>query len=414
MPTKNDPYAALRFPEFRTYLITRFSSVFALNMQSTVVGWKIYEITRDPLSLGLIGLAELIPALTLAMPGGHIVDRREKRNMLLACRTGYLLCALSYLFITGTFATNHYSTRLIVGILYATTFAGGIIRAFNGPASFSLLSLVIPRELYPNGTTWSSSAWQTGAVLGPLLGGLLYGWIGISFTFATVFFFHLLAAVSLLVISPKPVHYLAGPKDKLWTGLTEGLRFVFRTRALLAALSLDLFAVLFGGAVALLPIYADLILHVGAKGLGILRAAPAVGSCLTLFLLAYIPLKKLPGMKLLLAVLGFGISTILFGLSRNFLFSLAALFFTGMFDGVSVVIRNTILQTKTPDHMRGRVSDVHTMFVGSSNEFGSFESGVTAKWMGTVPAVVFGGCMTIGVVITTYIISPALRKLRFK
>jgi len=414
MAKRIDPYSALRVPEFRKYLISRFSIIFALNMQSTIVGWKIYEVTRDPLSLGLVGLAELIPALSLALVGGHYVDRHEKRNLLLASVSAYVLCAVSYLLVTSNYALGHFRVDSIAWSMYAIAFAGGIVRAFSGPATFSLMSLVIPRELYPNGTTWSSTAWQSGAVLGPLLGGLMFAWTGVTVTFATVGAFLVMAGLSLLRIPPKPIHYKTTPGETVWTGLTEGIRFVFRTHEILAALSLDLFAVLFGGAVALLPIYADLILHVGPKGLGILRAAPAVGSCITLLVLAHAPLDRKPGLKLLGAVFAFGLSIIIFGLSVNFLLSLFALFLSGIFDGVSVVIRNTILQMKTPDAMRGRVSAVHTMFVGSSNEFGSFESGVTAKWMGTVPAVVFGGCMTLVVVVSTFLISPALRKLHLK
>jgi MFS family permease len=410
---KKDPYAALRFPEFRQYIISRFSIIFALNMQATIVGWKIYEITKDPLSLGLIGLAELIPAMGLALFAGHFVDKYEKRDMLLRCVYGYVFCGAAYLFITSVFASRHFTTQLIVMTLYGITFLGGIVRAFSGPASFSLMSLVVPRELYPNGSTWSSSAWQSGAVLGPLLGGFMYATVGVGWTFFTVVIFHVIAIASLYFIRHKPVYY-ERKFEHIWGSLGEGINFVFQKKEILSALSLDLFAVLFGGAVALLPVYADKILHVGPEGLGVLRAAPSIGSCVTLLMLAFVPLDKKPGIKLLIAVFGFGLSIIVFGYSTSFLLSIVALFFSGVFDGVSVVIRNTILQLKTPDSMRGRVSAVHSMFVGSSNEFGAFESGVTANWMGTVPAVIFGGCMTLVVVLTTYVVSPALRKLQLK
>ncbi|HEY6082678.1 MAG TPA: MFS transporter, partial [Chitinophagaceae bacterium] len=411
--SRNDPHAALRFTEFRKYLTSRFSIIFALNMQATIVGWKVYELTKDPLSLGLIGLAELIPALSLALFAGHFVDKHEKRDMLLRCVYGYIICSAAYLFITGKYAVTHFSIHFIVWMMYLVTFAGGIIRAFSGPSSFSLMSLVVPRQHYANATTWSSSSWQTGAVLGPLAGGFLYAWMGVEWTFTIVLIFHILASISLHYINHKPIYY-EQKGEGVWQSLTEGVRYVFKTKEILSALSLDLFAVLFGGAVALLPIYADKILHTGAEGLGALRAAPAVGSCITLILLAYLPLNHKPGIKLLGAVFCFGLSIIIFGISTNFFLSMLALFMSGIFDGVSVVIRNTILQLKTPDDMRGRVSSVHSMFVGSSNEFGSFESGVTAKWMGTVPAVVFGGCMTLIVVASTYVISPALRKLKLK
>lgn len=405
-----DPYVSLRSIEFRRYLITRFAIVFALNMQSTIIGWKVYELTKDPLSLGLVGLAELIPALSLALFAGNIVDKKEKRGMLLKCITGYLLCGLSFLSFTSNYSLRHLGAHPVVLIMYATAFAGGIIRAFSSPSTFSLLSLIVSRKLYANATTWSSAAWQTGAVLGPLTGGLLYAWTGATGTFAVVILFQIMAGVAIYGIAPKPVFYEEKGQPALQR-LGEGVRFVFRTKEILAALSLDMFAVLFGGAVALLPIYADEILKVGAEGLGALRAMPAIGSCITLLLLAHVPLKKKPGIKLLGAVFCFGITILVFGLSTNFVLSLVALFMSGIFDGVSVMIRNIILQIMTPDEMRGRVSAVHTMFVGSSNEFGAFESGVTAKWMGTVTAVLFGGCMTLIVVTATYLVSPALRKL---
>lgn len=408
-----DPYASFRLPEFRHYLVTRFTIVFALNMQSTIIGWKVFELTKDPLSLGFIGLAELIPAFCLALFAGNIVDKVEKRNTLLKCVLGYLLCGTSFLVFTSPYAQGHLQIPTIVWMMYVTAFAGGIIRAFSSPSTFTLLSLVVPRDLYTNATTWSSASWQSGAVLGPLAGGFLYAWSGATGVFATVIFFHIIGGIALLFIAPKQVFDKKKDQPALQR-LGEGVRFVFRTKEILAALSLDMFAVLFGGAVALLPIFADQILKVGAEGLGALRAAPAIGSCITLFLLAYVPLEKKAGIKLLVAVFFFGLSIIVFGLSNMFWLSWIALFLSGVFDGVSVVIRNTILQLKTPDDMRGRVSAVHTMFVGSSNEFGSFESGVTAKWMGTIPAVIFGGCMTLAVVITTWIISPRLRKLELK
>lgn len=404
------PYASLRLPEFRHYLTTRFTIVFALNMQSTIIGWKIFELTKDPLSLGLIGLAELIPAFCLALFAGNIVDKIEKRGTLMKCLVGYLLCGASFLVFTSHLAETHLTVGVIVWTMYLTAFAGGIIRAFSSPTTFTLLSLVVPRKLYSNATTWSSASWQSGAVLGPLAGGFLYAWTGATGVFSTVIGFHILAAVSLIYIAPKPVFYEKKGQAALQR-LAEGVRFVFRTKEILAALSLDMFAVLFGGAVALLPIFADEILKVGPEGLGALRAAPAIGSCVTLLLLAYVPLEKKAGIKLLAAVFCFGLSIIVFGLSGLFWLSWCALFLSGVFDGVSVVIRNTILQLKTPDEMRGRVSAVHTMFVGSSNEFGSFESGVTAKWMGTTAAVIFGGCMTLAVVGVTWLISPRLRKL---
>lgn len=412
-PIRNDPYAALRYAEFKHYLVTRFAIIFALAVQFVAVEWKVYELTKDPWSLGLIGLAEVIPSLSLALFAGHVVDKMEKRGMLLKCIAAYIAVGIGLFILTAASTLQHLTKSAAVHLIYALVFCGGIIRAFSGPSSFSLLPLLVPRQLYANAATWSSSAWQIGAVLGPALGGLLIKWIGVHGALLVVVFFFMIPLVSIWLIKPKPIHYKQ-LEESAYQSITKGLRFVFSSKAVLSALTLDLFAVLFGGAVALLPVFAQDILKVGATGFGIMRAAPAVGACLTLFILAYKPLHTKPGIKLLAAVFGFGIFIIIFGISRNFYLSVLALFTTGALDGVSVVIRQTILHLKTPDEMRGRVAAVNSMFIGSSNEIGAFESGLTARWMGTVPAVVFGGCMTLLVVITTYLVSPALRKLELK
>ena len=289
-------------------------------------------------------------------------------------------------------------------------FFGGLLRSFFGPTIFSLIALIVPKKVYPNAATWSSSTWQMASILGPAVGGFTINWIGIHWSLCIVFVLVMVALVLGAMISKKPV---LNPKigEPVLESLKEGVRFVFSTKAILGALSLDMIAVLFGGAVALLPVFAQDILKVGSEGFGILRAAPAVGAFLTMLITAYIPISRKAGLKLLVAVFGFGISIIVFGLSTLFWVSVVALFFSGVTDGVSMVIRQTILQLKTPDHMRGRVASVNTMFVGSSNELGAFESGLTAKLMGTVTAVVFGGSMTILTVLTTGIISPSFRKL---
>ena len=275
---------------------------------------------------------------------------------------------------------------------------------------FSLIALIVPKKVYPNAATWSSSTWQMASILGPAVGGFTINWIGIHWSLCIVFILVMVALILGTLISKKPV---LNPKigEPVLASLKEGVRFVFNTKAILGALSLDMIAVLFGGAVALLPVFAQDILKVGSEGFGILRAAPAVGAFLTMLITAYIPISRKAGLKLLVAVFGFGISIIVFGLSTLFWVSVVALFFSGVTDGISMVIRQTILQLKTPDHMRGRVASVNTMFVGSSNELGAFESGLTAKLMGTVTAVVFGGSMTILTVLTTGIISPSFRKL---
>jgi len=289
-------------------------------------------------------------------------------------------------------------------------FFGGLLRYFFGPTIFSLIALIVPKKVYPNAATWSSSTWQMASILGPAIGGFTINWIGVHWSLCIIFILVMIALFLGSLISRKPV---MNPKigEPVLQSLKEGVRFVFNTKAILGALTLDMVAVLFGGAVALLPIFAQDILKVGSEGFGILRAAPAVGAFLTMLITAYIPISKNAGLKLLIAIFGFGLSIIAFGLSTIFWVSVVALFFSGVTDGVSMVIRQTILQLKTPDHMRGRVASVNTMFVGSSNELGAFESGVTAKLMGTVTAVVFGGSMTILTVITTGVISPTFRKL---
>ena len=405
---KRDPYAALRIKEFNIFLALRFVLVFAWSMQFIVVEWQVYSLTKDPLSLGLIGLMEIIPALGMALFAGHIVDQKEKRNLFLKIISLFSLISLGLFFISGDSIT--WSTNTILYAIYAFVFFGGLLRSFFGPTIFSLIALIVPKKVYPNAATWSSSTWQMASILGPAVAGFTINWIGIHWSLCIVFVLVMVALILGTLISKKPV---LNPKigEPVLESLKEGVRFVFSTKAILGALSLDMIAVLFGGAVALLPVFAQDILKVGSEGFGILRAAPAVGAFLTMLITAYIPISRKAGLKLLVAVFGFGISIIVFGLSTIFWVSVVALFFSGVTDGVSMVIRQTILQLKTPDHMRGRVASVNTMFVGSSNELGAFESGLTAKLMGTVTAVVFGGSMTILTVLTTGIISPSFRKL---
>jgi len=405
---KRDPYAALRIKEFNIFLALRFVLVFAWSMQFIVVEWQVYSLTKDPLSLGLIGLMEIIPALGMALFAGHIVDQKEKRNLFLLIIALFSLISLGLFLISSDSIT--WEKKTILYSIYAFVFFGGLLRSFFGPTIFSLIALIVPKKIYPNAATWSSSTWQMASILGPAIGGFTINWIGVHWSLCIIFILVMIALFLGSLISRKPV---MNPKigEPVLQSLKEGVRFVFNTKAILGALTLDMVAVLFGGAVALLPIFAQDILKVGSEGFGILRAAPAVGAFLTMLITAYIPISKNAGLKLLVAIFGFGFSIIAFGLSTIFWVSVVALFFSGVTDGVSMVIRQTILQLKTPDHMRGRVASVNTMFVGSSNELGAFESGVTAKLMGTVTAVVFGGSMTILTVLTTGIISPTFRKL---
>jgi len=412
MAKKNDPYAALRYREFNFFLFFRFAMVFAWSMQFIVIEWEVYSLTKDPLSLGLIGLMEVVPAVGLSLYAGHVVDQKEKRNLLLLCTIGFLLISFGLFSITSPFFNQNIATTTIVYFIYGLVFVGGIIRSFLGPSIFSLMSMIIPKKVYPNAATWSSSVWQMAMVIGPAIGGFSILWIGVSWSMFVIVLFAIASIIMLLYIEKKPI---LNPKigEPVVKSLKEGIKFVFGTKEILGAITLDMVAVLFGGAVALLPIYAQDILQVGSKGFGVLRAAPAVGSFLTMIAVAHFPLNKNAGLKLLAAIFGFGLCIIVFGISEIFWISLIALFMSGVLDGVSVVIRQTILQLRTPDDMRGRVASVNSMFVGSSNELGAFESGITAKLFGTVRAVVFGGSMTLMVVLGMGVFSPKLRKLNF-
>ncbi len=379
-------------------------------MQFIVIEWEVYSLTKDPLSLGIIGLMEIIPALTMALFAGHIVDQREKRNLLAVTISFFSLISLGLFLLTWPKITDGWETNTILYCVYALVFFGGFVRSFFGPTIFSLIALIVPKKVYPNAATWSSSTWQMASVLGPAFAGFSINWIGVHWSLCIIFGLVVLSFFILLRIKKKPI---LNPKigEPVMQSLAEGLKFVFNTKAVLGALTLDMIAVLFGGAVALLPVFAQDILKVGPEGFGVLRSAPAVGAFLTMLITAYIPISKNAGMKLLVAVFGFGVCIIVFGLSSVFWISVVALFFSGVTDGVSMVIRQTILQLKTPDHMRGRVASVNSMFVGSSNELGAFESGVTAKLMGAVTAVVFGGTMTLITVTATGFLSPSFRKL---
>ncbi|HEA30245.1 MAG TPA: MFS transporter [Leeuwenhoekiella sp.] len=407
---KNDPYAALRYKEFNIFLIIRFAMVFAWSMQFVVIEWEVYSITKNPLSLGIIGLMEVIPAVSLALFAGHIVDQKEKKGLLLKCILGFSVISVGLFLLTWPVVVSNVSTQLTLYLIYFLVFLGGIVRSFLGPTIFSLFSLIIPKKVYPNAATWSSSVWQMGAVVGPAVAGFSIDVIGVHWSMLLIFGFSLTALTALSFIPKKPI---LNPKigENVFESLREGIRFVKKTKVILSALTLDMIAVLFGGAVALLPIYAQDILEVGPEGFGILRAAPAVGALIIMFTSAYFPLNKNAGWKLLVAIFGFGICIIVFGVSTIFWLSVVALFMSGATDGVSMIIRQTILQLKTPDHMRGRVASVNSMFVGSSNELGAFESGLTAKLFGTVTAVVFGGSMTLITVVITGLASPKFRKL---
>lgn len=403
---------SLRIREFLYYLILRFGLIFCLNMQSTIIYFWVYQITNDKLSLGLVGLAEVIPAVGFSFISGHFVDIHEKRKMVILCMIGYVLTGVGLYMLASPIGMEHFTTSELLRMVYLFIFIGGMLRAFYSPSMFALFGLVVPRAHYTNATSWSSMAWQLGAVIGPLTAGFFIAWRGVNGGLLTVIIIELILFIPILLISVKPI--LKKIAEPILESVTQGLRFVWKTPALLSALCLDMFSVLFGGAVALLPVYQKEILHVNEMGFGILRAAPGMGALLTLGLLAFLPLKTNPGKKLFLCVTGFAISIIIFGISKNFYLSVFMLLLSGMFDAVSVVIRSTILQLMTPDEMRGRVAAVNTMFVSSSNELGDFESGLMAHWLGTVRAVVTGGFITLGVVAYTFFNAPELRNFSFE
>ncbi|HEY0678095.1 MAG TPA: MFS transporter [Chitinophagaceae bacterium] len=411
-PNKKDPFQTLRYPEFRNYILGRFFFILVLNMQATLISWKVYDLTKDPFSIGMIGLVEFVPAFLMAFYSGHVIDKSDKRNLLFRSVVGNFLLTGCLCFFTTDLAIGMLSPTWLLFIIYFVVFGTGILRSFSGPTSFALVSQLVPRHLLANATLWHSGSWQVGAVTGPALAGLLYASIGITYTFYLMLLLMTIAIASLIFIKPKPFTGVLR-QEKLIESIRQGFRFVWRTKEVLGALSLDLFAVLFGGATALLPVFADKILKVGPEGLGMLRSAPALGSVVILMLLTFRPLKQHQGRVMLLCVAGFGICIITFGLSEVFWLSLLALFISGVLDGVSVIVRSTILQLKTPDEMRGRVAALNSIFIMSSNELGAFESGVAARFLGTVTAVVFGGGMTMAVVIFTWLKAPTLRKLQY-
>ncbi|MBK8549915.1 MAG: MFS transporter [Ignavibacteria bacterium] len=406
---KHDPYAGLRFWEFRNFTVARLCITIASQIQAVIVGWQIYEITKDPLSLGLIGLAEAIPSISVLLFAGHITDTNDRKKIVMASVFLMTFCSL-LLLVISTDSVNLFTDHKVTA-MYAAIFLSGIGRGFSAPSFFAFVSQLVPKETLPNAITWNTTSWQIGAVTGPAIGGLLYGFIGPTNTYVTIVIFWILAISLISPIKRKPKPEILETQT-LKEKLTAGLKFVFERKIILGAISLDLFAVLFGGAVALLPIFAAEILFVGPQGLGILRAAPSVGAVIMAIYMTRHPFTKNAGRNLIISVFGFGMCIIIFGLSKNFFLSLLILALSGGFDSVSVVIRATIIQLMTPDNMKGRVSAVNSIFIGSSNEIGAFESGVAAKLLGTVPSVIFGGVMTLLIVSFVTVMSPRMRKLK--
>ena len=377
-------------------------------MQAIIIGWQIYDLTKDVLALGFIGLAEAIPFITVSLFSGYVADIFRRKNIILISAVFMFLCSSALLF----FSTHFSNVIQLYGVspMYAVIFISGLARGFYFPAQSAFMAQIVPRELYPNSSTWNSAIWHIAAITGPAIGGLIYGFAGVSASYVAVVIAIVIGFVLLVYVKSKPV-----PERKmgesLYTNLSAGLKFVFRHQIILSALALDMFAVLFGGAVALLPVFAGEILHVGPQGLGFLRAAPAAGAVMMSLFLAYRPPMQKSGVILLTGVMGFGLAYLLFALSGNFYLSLFLLFLSGVFDNVSVVIRSTILQLLTPDNMRGRVSAVNSIFIGSSNELGAFESGLAARLMGLIPSVIFGSIMTFTVVGSVAGFAPKIRNL---
>jgi len=408
--TKTNPYAALKIKEFNTFLLMRFLLVFGWSMQFIVIEWQVYSITKDPLSLGIIGLMEIIPAFSMALFAGHIVDQREKRNLLAICIATFSFISLGLYFLTTKSILASWTTNKILYAIYGLVFLGGFLRSFFGPIIFSLVALIVPKKIYHNAATWSTSTWKTASVAGALFAGFSISWMGVANTLLLVFILVILSLLVVFLIKKKPI-LNTKINEPIKESLKAGIAFVFQNKAILGALTLDMIAVLFGGTVAILSVFAQDILKVGSEGFGILNASISIGSIVTMFVTTYIPINRNTGKKLLISIFIFGLSIIAFGFSSIFWISVLALFISGAADGISMVIRQTILQIQTPDEMRGRVSSINSMFVGSSNELGAFESGLAAKIIGPVAAVVFGGTMTLLTVGATAIVNPTLREL---
>jgi MFS family permease len=409
---KTDPFAAMRNAEFRHLMTGRFLFIMGLRMMGTLVGWWVYELTNEPFAIGLIGLSEVIPAVTLSLYAGHIIDISEKRKLLLKGIALYFTCALLLLGLSTSYTSEQFSHHWIAFSIYIVIFFTGVFRSFTGPSFSTLLATIVSKEDLQNAITWNQGIWLIASVVGHASVGFLIVLLGNTGSLFIISVLVLLGFVFLYQLKPKPALNEPGEKKTL-ESVKEGLRFVFSSKEVLGALSLDLFAVLFGGAVAMIPVFAKDILKSGAIGFGWLNAASDIGSILVVVLLTLFPLHKQQGKKLLYAVGGFGICIIVFALSRIFWLSFAVLMLSGFLDGISMVIRGTILQLKTPAHMRGRVMSVNSMFINSSNEFGQFESGVAAKLLNVVPSVVFGGSMTLLVVLITWFKAPSLRKMEY-
>ena len=404
--------APFKEKEFRQYISFRFIYIMALRMVATVVGYKLFQLTQSSFAIGMVGLAEFIPVFSLALYAGHVIDKSDKRAILLKGVIAYSLCAVGLILITTPMIEKKLTTRSLEWLFYFIIFLTGLIRAFTGPTTHAIIAQLVPRNVLHYAANISSSSWLAASIAGHATAGFFIAWFGVNATLYIILGYVIIAAIILSGIKRKPATVVASTGGT-WGSVKEGLQYVFKNKVLLGAISLDLFAVLFGGATALIPEFTQKILKVGPIGFGWLNASFDIGSVIMIVTLTLFPMKRKQGYKLLYAVAGFGLCIIAFGLSNIYIVSFFALLCAGMLDGISVLVRGTILQLTTPDRMRGRVSSVNSMFINSSNELGMFESGVASRIFGAPMAVVFGGITTVVVVIVTWLKAPSLRKFEY-
>lgn len=407
MTTANpDQFLAFRYPEFRYYTAASFFINAAAVMQLVILEYEVFKITGDPLSIGLLGLAQVVPYIGLALLGGHFADKWSKKRVIHLSLLGIMLCTLA-IHLAGKYLSGPEDARTLQFVMYGGVFFTGVCLAFYNPAVQAMKAFVVPRTAYESAATWSSAGWQGGIIVGPGISGFIYDGLhinghtyfeGVGFAGTLLVVFLLFCCVQLMWLGIKDPKIQTTEIGDAWQKIKEGLQFVRQKKILFYSISLDLFSVLFGGVVAILPVYAETILDVGASGLGVMRASPAIGGMLTLLIVSRFSLLKNAWRTLLLFVAGFGVATLIFAVSKNFYLSVGALFFIGALDSVSVVIRYTILQLVVPDDMRGRVNSVNGIFISASNELGAFQSGLAASIMGTVPSVIFGGVASLAVV----------------
>lgn len=402
----------LKYKEFRLFIAFRFLYIMALRMVSTVVAYELFQLTQSSLAIGFIGLSEFIPVFSLALYAGHVIDKSDKRTMMIKGMFFYAICVVGLIFITHHSIKNHLSVRSIEMCFYVIIFFTGVIRAFVGPSNNAIIFQLVPKNILHFAANLSSSTFLTASIFGHACAGFYIAFFGVNATFIFILFFVAIAIFLVSKIAKKPI---INTKQDVgtWDSMKEGLVYVFKNKILLGAISLDLFAVLFGGAVALLPEFSSKLLNVGPIGFGWLNAATDIGSMLIIITLTLFPLRKKQGQIMLYAVGGFGVCIILFGISNFYLISFLLLLFAGCFDGISVIVRSTILQLTTPDEMRGRVSSVNSMFINSSNELGQLESGLASKVLGLRPSIIFGGSVTLIVVIITWFKAKQLRKMEY-